>query len=153
MGKFLRINTFSIEVCINVLCVLFVKRRKNLFIIYFFNVLMLCIFGVGFRNFFLILTSLMWISFLLLRTIIKNDDSPLINLIKIIVITFSIWMIWYNRLSSSLFLEFFINRYKYLSITFLSFLNMGFGLISPYFLVFPFFISFFHFNNTFFMWW
>ena len=55
---------------------------------------------------------------------------------------------WYNRLQSSLFLEFFMNRYSLLMYRFCY--HMGFGLVSPYFLFCIFFIFF---NNTFFMWW
>ena len=32
-----------------------------------------------------------------LLSFIKSDDSPLVNLIKLAVITFSIWMIWRMR--------------------------------------------------------
>ena len=68
---FLQINIFRIKVCIYVLCIRFVKSTRNLFNIYFLNVLMLCIFGVGFGKFFLLLISLIrMIFFLLLRVMI-----------------------------------------------------------------------------------
>jgi len=60
-----------IKVCIYVLSVRFVKSMSNLFNIYFLNVLMLCIFGVGFGKFFLLLIYLiMMIFFLLLRVMV-----------------------------------------------------------------------------------
>jgi len=58
MGSFVQISIFKIKVSIFVLCVHFVKNMRNLFIIYFLNALMLCIFGVGFDRFFLLLISL-----------------------------------------------------------------------------------------------
>ena len=71
MGDFLQINIFKIKVSIFVPCVRFVKSMKNLFIIYFLNDLMLCIFGVGFDRFFLLLISLIrMIFFLLLRVMV-----------------------------------------------------------------------------------
>jgi len=94
MSDYLQINIFNIEVCIYVLCVCFVKSRRNLFTIYFLNVRMLCLFGVGFDKFSLLLISLMWmISFLLLRVM----TFLWLILIKLVVITFSIWMIWRMR--------------------------------------------------------
>jgi len=66
MGDFLHINIFIIKVCIYVLCVRSVKSMRNLFDIYFLNVLMLCIFGVEFDKFFLLLISLIRIIFFLL---------------------------------------------------------------------------------------
>ena len=65
---------------------------RNLFNIYFLNVLMLCIFGVGFDIFFLLLISQIRMIFF-----IKSDGSPLLKLIKLVLITFSIWMIWHMR--------------------------------------------------------
>jgi len=53
MGGFLQINIFKIKVSIFFLCLRFVKSMRNLFIICFLNALMLCIFGVVFRRFFL----------------------------------------------------------------------------------------------------
>ena len=94
MGGFLRINIFKIKVCIYVLCVSFVKNMKNLFNIYFLNVLMLCIFGVGFDKIFLLLIFSNKDDLL---SFIKSDGSPLVKLIKLVVITFSIWMIWSMR--------------------------------------------------------
>jgi len=89
MGGFLQIIIFKIKVSIFVLCVHFVKSMRNLFIIYFLNALMLCIFGVGFGRFFLLLISLIrMIFFLLLRVMVV-----LVKLIKLAVITFSIWML------------------------------------------------------------
>ena len=68
MCGFLPINIFRIKVCIYILCVHFVKSMKNLFNIYFLNVLILCIFEVRFDKFFLLLISLInMIFFLLLR--------------------------------------------------------------------------------------
>jgi len=70
-GSFLQINIFKIKVSIFFLCVRFMKSMRNLFIIYFFNALMLCIFGVGFERFFLLLISLIrMIFFLLLRVMV-----------------------------------------------------------------------------------
>ena len=66
MGDFLQINIFKIKVCIFVLCVHFAKNTRNLFNIYFLNVLMLCVFGVGFDTFFLLMISLIRITFFLL---------------------------------------------------------------------------------------
>jgi len=95
-GKFfmvvsLHISIFRIKVCIFVLCVHFVKRTRNLFNIYFLNVLMFCIFGVEFDKFFLLhhfsnKDDLFYF--------IQSDGSPLVKLIKLAMITFSIWMIW-----------------------------------------------------------
>ena len=65
MGDFLQISIFRIKVCIYVLCVRFVKSTRNLFNIYFLNVLMLCIFGVRFDRFFLLLIYLIRIIFFL----------------------------------------------------------------------------------------
>ena len=65
------------------------KSTMNLFNIYFFNVLMLCVFGVGFNTFFLLIISLIRMIFFLL-----SDGSPLIKLVKLAVI---IWMIWRMR--------------------------------------------------------
>ena len=45
MSDFLQINIFKIKVFIFVQCVRFVKSMRNLFIIYFLNALMLCLFG------------------------------------------------------------------------------------------------------------
>jgi len=71
MSGFLWINIFKIKVCIYVLCAHFVKNMKNLFNIYFLSVLMLCIFGVEFDKFFLLLISLIrMIFFLLLRMMV-----------------------------------------------------------------------------------
>jgi len=71
MDNFLQTNIFRIKVCIYVLCVRFVKNMRNLFNIYFLNVLMFCIFGVEFKRFFSLLISLiMMIFFLLLRVMI-----------------------------------------------------------------------------------
>jgi len=71
MDDFLPINIFKIKVCIFVLCVRFVKSTKNLFNIYFLNALMLCVFGVGFDRFFLLLISLIRMIFsLLLRVMV-----------------------------------------------------------------------------------
>ena len=68
---FLQISVFKIKVCIFVLCVRFVKSTRNLFNIYFLNVLMLCIFEVGFDRFFLLLISLIRMIFsLLLRVMV-----------------------------------------------------------------------------------
>ena len=53
---------------------------------------MLCIFGVGFDIFFLLLISQIRMIFF-----IKSDGSPLLKLIKLVLITFSIWMIWHMR--------------------------------------------------------
>ena len=89
MDGFLQICIFIIKVCIYVLCVRFVKSTRNLFNIYFLNVLMLCTFRVGFNKFFLLLISIIRVIF----SFIKSDDSPLVKLIKLTVITFSIWMI------------------------------------------------------------
>jgi len=69
MGGFAQINLFKIKVCIFVLCVRFVKSMRNLFSIYFFNVLMLCVFRVGFDRFFLLLISLIRIIFSLLSRV------------------------------------------------------------------------------------
>ena len=66
MDGFLHINIFIIKVYIYVLCVLFVKSMRNIFSIHFLNVLMLCIFGVRFGRFFLLLITLMRIIFFLL---------------------------------------------------------------------------------------
>ena len=47
------------------------KSKRNLFNIYFLNVVMLCIFGVGFDRFFLLLISLiMMIFFILLKVMV-----------------------------------------------------------------------------------
>ena len=71
MDGFLHISIFKIKVCIFILCVCFVKSTRNLFIIYFLNVLMLCVFGVGFGKFFLLLISLIRMIFsLLLRVMV-----------------------------------------------------------------------------------
>ena len=71
MGGFLQISIFKIKVCIFVLCVRFVKNTMNLFNIYFLNVLMLCVFGVGVDTFFLLIISLIkMIFFLLLRVMV-----------------------------------------------------------------------------------
>ena len=71
MDDFLQINIFRIKVCIYVLCVRFVKSMRNLFSIYYLNVLMHCIFGVEFNRFFLPLISLIrMIFFLLLRVMV-----------------------------------------------------------------------------------
>ena len=70
---FLHIGIFKVKVCICIfiLCVRFVKTMRNLFNIYFLNVLMLCIFGVGFDRFFLLLIFLLkMIFFLLLRMVV-----------------------------------------------------------------------------------
>ena len=66
MGGFLQISIFKIKVCIFVLCVRFVKSTRNLFNIYFLNVKMLCVFGVGFNTFFLLIISLIRMIFFLL---------------------------------------------------------------------------------------
>ena len=58
------------------------------------NVLMLCVFWVGFDTFFLLIISLIR---RILFLFIKSDGSPLVKLIKLAVITFSIWMIWRMR--------------------------------------------------------
>jgi len=81
IGDFLHINIFKIEVCIFVLCV----RFRNLFNIYFLNVLMLCLFEVGFDKFFLLLISIIRMIFSLFS---KSDGSHLVKLIKLAVITF-----------------------------------------------------------------
>jgi len=68
---FLHISIFKIKVCIFVLCVRFVKNTRILFNIYFLNVLMLCVFGVRFNTFFLLIISLIrMIFFLLLRVMV-----------------------------------------------------------------------------------
>jgi len=94
MGGFLQINLFKIKIYIFVLCVRFAKSTMNLFNIYFLNVLMLCVFGIGFDTFFLLMISLIRMIFFLF---IKSDGSPLVKLVKLAVITFSIWMIWRMR--------------------------------------------------------
>jgi len=71
MGGFLQIIIFKVKVSIFVLCVRFGKSMRNLFIIYFSNALMLCLFGVGFDIFFLLLISLIrMIFFILLRVMV-----------------------------------------------------------------------------------
>jgi len=71
MGGFLQINIFRIKVCIYILCVCFVRSMRNLFSIYFLNVVMHCIFGVGFDKFLLFLISVIrMIFFLLLRVMV-----------------------------------------------------------------------------------
>ena len=77
MGGFLQINIFKIKVCIFVLCVRFVKNTRNLFIIYVLNVLMLCVFGVGFGRFFLLFISL--IRMVGLLSFIKNNGRSLVK--------------------------------------------------------------------------
>jgi len=73
MGGFLEISIFKIKVCIFVLCVRFVKSTKNLFNIYFLNVLILCVFRVEFNTFFLLIISLIrMIFFLLLRVMVDR---------------------------------------------------------------------------------
>ena len=57
MGGFLHINIFKIKVCIFVICVRFMKNTESIQYL-FFNVLMFCVFGVGFGRFFLLLISL-----------------------------------------------------------------------------------------------
>ena len=70
-GDFLQINIFKIKVCIFLQCVRFVKNKRYLFNIYFLNVLMLCVFGVGFDKFFLLLISIIRMIFsLLLRVMV-----------------------------------------------------------------------------------
>jgi len=59
-------HIFSIKVFIYALRVHFVESMMNIFSIYFFNVLLLCVFGVGFDKFFLLLNSLIRIIFFLL---------------------------------------------------------------------------------------
>jgi len=66
---------------------------RNLFNIYFLNVLLLCVFGVGFGRFSLLLNSNKDV----LLSFIKSDGSPLVKLLKLAVITFFIWMIWRMR--------------------------------------------------------
>ena len=71
MGGFLHISIIKINVCIFVLCIRFVKNTRNLLNIYFLNVLMLYVFGVGFNRFFLLLISLIRRIFsLLLRVMV-----------------------------------------------------------------------------------
>ena len=55
---------------------------------------MLCIFGVGFDKFFLLSHCSNKVDLL---SFIKSDGSLLVKLIKFVVITFSIWMIWCTR--------------------------------------------------------
>ena len=93
MGDFLQINIFSIKVCIYVICVRFVKNTMNLFNVYFLNVLMLCIFRVGFDRFF----SSHFSNKDYLFYFIKNDASHLFKFLQLAVITISIWMIWHMR--------------------------------------------------------
>ena len=76
-GKFLKINIFKIKVCIFVLCVRFVKSTRNLFNIYFLNVMMLCLFEVGFDRFFLLLISL------------KRMISSLLLIVMVVI-----WLNW-----------------------------------------------------------
>ena len=75
------------------MCTLCEKHEKYIQHL-FLNVLMLCIFGVGFDRFFLLLIFLIRIIFFLF---IKSDGSHLVKLIKLTVIIFSIWMIWRMR--------------------------------------------------------
>ena len=58
MGGYLQINIFRIKLCIYVICVRFVKSTRNLFNIYFLNVLMLYIYlelGLADFSYFLFL--------------------------------------------------------------------------------------------------
>ena len=86
MGGFLQISIFRINVCMYVLCVRFVKSTKHLF----FECSNAFHIGSWVQEIFL--TSHFSIKNDLL-SFIKSDDSPLVKLIKLIVITFSIWMI------------------------------------------------------------
>ena len=55
---------------------------------------MFCVFGVGFDTFFLLMISLIrMFFFILLRVMVVRW----LNLVKLAVITFSIWMIWRMR--------------------------------------------------------
>jgi len=85
MGGFLHISIFRINVCIFVLCVLFVKSTRNLFRIYFFE----CFNVLGIWS---------WVREIFptsyfsnkddLLSFIKSDGSPLVKSIKFVVITF-----------------------------------------------------------------
>jgi len=78
---------YSIEICIYVLCVRFVKGTRNLFNISFFD----------FSN---TLRIWSWVRKIFLTShfsnkddllvFIKSDGSPLVKLIKLVVVTFSI---------------------------------------------------------------
>ena len=65
------------------MCTLCEKHEKSIQHL-FLNVLMLCIFGVGFDRFFLLLINKDD-----LLSFIKSDGSPLVKLIKLVVIIFS----------------------------------------------------------------
>jgi len=93
-GIFLPINIFRINVCIYVLCVRFVKNMRNLFSIYFFECYNALHIWSWIRQIFL--TS-HYSNKDDLLSFIKSDGSPLVKLIKFVVITFSIWMIWRMR--------------------------------------------------------
>jgi len=77
---------------------------------------MLCLFGVGFDRFFSISHFSNIDDFL---SFIKNDGSPLVKLIKLVVINFSIRMIWrmrdYARFQDKIEVSMAISDIKYLT--------------------------------------
>ena len=89
MGDFLQINIFRIMVCIYVLCVHFCESTRIQLL--FFE----CSNALHIWS---------WVRYIFLNyhffskddllSFIKSDGSPFVKLIELVVITFSIWMIW-----------------------------------------------------------
>ena len=90
---FLHISIFKIKVCIYVICVRFLKCTRNLFSIYLKCSNVLHIWS-WVRQIFLTSHFSNKDDFL---SFIKSDGSHLVKLINLVVITFSIWMIWRIR--------------------------------------------------------